>query len=925
MERLYPHLIQTHRMKALVRRAVKARFENVPVVQREAEMEPLPNGSPPLSYLVPPVPGFHCGRCSYKTTNRDAYRRHARKLHDLTSGKLDREDTRCLLQCWTRWSPGGVKYWCVDMTAVPEGYRDVASVDQSSRSASRMQGRWTTEEEAECEETIRMEAEEEARLSSEQAEGLALGEQLEHDENTEWLRGSQWPKWFQDRPLHLISAMATLPSGGRDTDRFIAAWNTIEWTSRAQYEASLRKLILLTTEVLARCEETLLHTPRTLRCWLRSWKTSFMPYPFEMVRTANAKKRYYSYWTRFLCYIFRVRVLCRDLLQSMQEVFGLQLSKAQVQMMDYIWVELHTATRAAVGAPSSPELLEKVFQLFVIFWTDFSPDGSMDRSPIVHFSGVLGIHPQELLYRRAYDYTPYLSALIWVGRLIILEYALPLREYGHLTTPWPARMSYSDQVARLCEQIRPKYLLRGSISPIGYLIERLQHGRAIAKREGSPTNICWSLDYQTLSIADSHISMQQFRYMMHCLVARTEQQTRVLMLGWSPESRLRDLKDNMSTHRPGHSFLSEPSNQLQNSFRMLSRRAFSKEHGFALKGEGRLKALKYLKMRDRLVKYLFAAIHLTSGMPARGQELRVIRWADTSAVPRNIFIYRGHIVLVFQYNKATTNSNNSFYIVRVPCPILQIALFHYLAYVRPFSDFLSRQLKIVQSPTTNPHLFTSHGDPVACYSREACTKSVRDCTPECPIKLNLRLYRQIAISIAKKHIPALIQPFDANTPNDYTGFLNLLSYQTGHRPATHSGSYALEKGFPTKLQPDLIDRYTENSLAWHRYICLAEDNALLADVDMGRDWFSTAPQAPAYHPCPEEKKGVEEYHDTIDLSSDFDTDARVEANTPTTRRKRKLDNDTCSPALKKIKDIQKELNQMIKNYEEGQSTFVRCL
>ena len=177
----------------------------------------------------------------------------------------------------------------------------------------------------------------------------------------------------------------------------------------------------------------------------------------------------------------------------------------------------------------------------------------------------------------------------------------------------------------------------------------------------------------------------------------------------------------------------------------------------------------------------------------------MIRWADTSAVPCNIFIYWGRIVLVFQYNKATTHSNNSFYIVRVPCPILHNALFHYLAYIRPFSDFLSRQLEIVQSPTTNPHLFTSYSDPAACYSGEACTKSIRDCTLECPIKLNIRLYRQITVSVAKKHIPALVQPFDANTPNDYTGFLRLLSYQTGHRPATRSGSYALERGFPTKL------------------------------------------------------------------------------------------------------------------------------
>ena len=67
-----------------------------------------------------------------------------------------------------------------------------------------------------------------------------------------------------------------------------------------------------------------------------------------------------------------------------------------------------------------------------MFWTDISTDGPVEGKAIVHFSSVLRIHPHELAFRTAYDYTPYLSALIWIGRLIVLEYALPLREYSTL-------------------------------------------------------------------------------------------------------------------------------------------------------------------------------------------------------------------------------------------------------------------------------------------------------------------------------------------------------------------------------------------------------------------------------------------------------------------------------------------------------------
>jgi hypothetical protein len=75
------------------------------------------------------------------------------------------------------------------------------------------------------------------------------------------------------------------------------------------------------------------------------------------------------------------------------------------------------------------------------------------------------------------------------------------------------------------------------------------------------------------------------------------------------------------------------------------------------------------------------------------------------------------------------------------------------------------------------------------------------------------LYRQIAVSIAKKHLPDLVTAFDPNTPRDYNGFVRLLAFQTGHKQVTHVGLYALEHGYLSKLQADLIERYLENSHA----------------------------------------------------------------------------------------------------------------
>jgi hypothetical protein len=148
---------------------------------------------------------------------------------------------------------------------------------------------------------------------------------------------------------------------------------------------------------------------------------------------------------------------------------------------------VNTENHTSVSIPESG--LEHLFQLFVTFWTEIASSGDLESTAIAHFSGVLGIHPSDHAFRGAYDYTPILSSLIWVGRLVLLEHALPLRPYASLPILWPGREDYNDFGERLCGQIRPKYLQRRSLSPIGYLIERLQHGRGIAKREGPRTNI----------------------------------------------------------------------------------------------------------------------------------------------------------------------------------------------------------------------------------------------------------------------------------------------------------------------------------------------------------------------------------------------------------------------------------------------------
>ncbi|KAH6985415.1 hypothetical protein EDB80DRAFT_590452, partial [Ilyonectria destructans] len=139
------------------------------------------------------------------------------------------------------------------------------------------------------------------------------------------------------------------------------------------------------------------------------------------------------------------------------------------------------------------ELSEALLQLSMMFWTYQSQDGAMTCSTIVHFVAVLGIHPSSLAYRNAYDYTPDLAALVWVGRLLFLEYSLPRFSYDTLVYRWPCRAAYPSHPERL-EAIRTKYMLRGCYSPLAELIELKAFGKSIARREGARATLTWAPD-----------------------------------------------------------------------------------------------------------------------------------------------------------------------------------------------------------------------------------------------------------------------------------------------------------------------------------------------------------------------------------------------------------------------------------------------
>ena len=78
------------------------------------------------------------------------------------------------------------------------------------------------------------------------------------------------------------------------------------------------------------------------------------------------------------------------------------------------------------------QVAEKIMQLSIAFITQHFPSGDNLHSPLVHFADIMGISNRYVRFNESYNYTSYVAGLTWICQFLIMEYALPSREYTTL-------------------------------------------------------------------------------------------------------------------------------------------------------------------------------------------------------------------------------------------------------------------------------------------------------------------------------------------------------------------------------------------------------------------------------------------------------------------------------------------------------------
>ncbi|KAL5434706.1 hypothetical protein PMIN06_011321 [Paraphaeosphaeria minitans] len=81
---------------------------------------------------------------------------------------------------------------------------------------------------------------------------------------------------------------------------------------------------------------------------------------------------------------------------------------------------------------AAAELLQLLFELCITFMTEEFRDGQASSSTLVYYSGVLALRGTGETFRSAKLFTPILSSLIYIQRLLFPEYALPYKAYSRI-------------------------------------------------------------------------------------------------------------------------------------------------------------------------------------------------------------------------------------------------------------------------------------------------------------------------------------------------------------------------------------------------------------------------------------------------------------------------------------------------------------
>nr|CEG05029.1 unnamed protein product [Fusarium clavum] len=454
--------------------------------------------------------------------------------------------------------------------------------------------------------------------------------------------------------------------------------------------------------------------------------------PFHFHHKQETKRRYANVVKQLTVYAIRCLAMedeaerppfkTTEMLRDAYDTLMESADEAQDQ-----WAEV----QGQLSDPKLKQLLETLKDKtlhFLIHILRQKTKDSEHESIMVSFLCVLSIAPDGSWHQ--YDaYTPWLSALVSVYRLLILKEAHLIR-CKDINKKVSSGISKEDAEARspgilsLVEARTRECMLRSmpgaEARPMQFVLRLRSYGMAAKANTAAPGFVSW--DNLDLIYRGTRVTLPSLAQMLQSTLVDARQILYNQLLLQHDYSSVTDaqpatipaipwdkIQDNASDDTLGYSV-------ADSLYRATSRKTETWLISF-LWADPRLRATwfpnptspssppslsalgAYLGVVDQLLEHLLLLIHLSAGLPARSPEILTIRHRNTAAGGiRNIFIDRGLVMIVTGIHKNLSQTGRLKVIHRFLPREVGTLLIYYLWLVLPFSEALMTNLPQTLSP-----------------------------------------------------------------------------------------------------------------------------------------------------------------------------------------------------------------------------------
>ena len=650
--------------------------------------------------------------------------------------------------------------------------------------------------------------------------------------DTLWLSRTGWTHHFEGHDLHLLALQTELPGKQDENDM----------------DHLFRSIVNAAQEYFARAASVSSSSSHAILRWTRSVTvTDCSPTPFRFVQSPATYQRYTRYWARLLCF------LCRSYLPDSASHDLLILNKNQLLCRERLIIEAENYVSS--GEESNERLQQSIHQLFLSLIGQYLPESKFE-SPIIHFLACMGIDINSGTLRLPRTYTPILAGFVYCMRIIVLYEAHE-----------QARQTGTRDILIIFKTMQAQWLTAASEFPFGDILNLLGYGQKCCQ-EVKKSVIHWTSDAETLVYRGQQLEIENISTMVKEL-SNVAYSIGLQYFGWSEHDLinldLHALHDELGNYDAGYSFLHDSRNTgYLNPRQMLNRflssdapstRLFAYFRSTSGRRKQRYVVLtafeKLLQAIEIFLEILMVLTQLSCGQPPRGTELFAVLVANTAAHPRNVFLIKGRLTIVTNYNKSQAVIGRENRILRTLPTSLSKLWILYLAFTKPViwfaEEHVHNQLNISNANTalSTPIGYHTHGliksttphttRNLLFHSRQKPWKSGRlskilvyySADYLSFDNLCISAYRHIAIAIYRKRIQHVKLVADIRKAGKHTP---IAVRQAGHSITTSYRHYANDNDELSSLDSETIELFQAASVEWHQHFHL--DTLLLRQIEI---------------------------------------------------------------------------------------------